>query len=179
MALFVDLVALSNGLHGSVQMDSVALFSWIGWLRHHGILSFTVYFNMFNLRYTILIVCFVSVCLFQKHISCESLSYKDNEAFYQILIFLMLVSIELMTLNFNQFKWLRKFLSVMFDIKISSNFFVKIRYVEIILKTFIEYKSISIIGSEIMNKNEYRHQLFEEYISLVLLHISLTFFSFL
>lgn len=141
--------------------------------------SFTVYFNMFNLKYTILIVCFVSVCLFQKHISCESLSYKDNEEFYQILIFLMLVSIELMTLNFNQFKWLRKFLSVMFDIKISSNFFVKIRYVEIILKTFIEYKSISIIGSEIMNKNEYRHQLFEEYISLVLLHISLTFFSFL
>ena len=39
MALFVDLVALSNGLHGSVQMDSVALFSWIGWLRHRGILS--------------------------------------------------------------------------------------------------------------------------------------------
>lgn len=38
MALFVDLVALSNGLHGSVQMDSVALFSWIGWLRHRGIL---------------------------------------------------------------------------------------------------------------------------------------------
>ena len=37
MALFVDLVALSNGLHGSVQMDLVALFSWIGWLRHHGI----------------------------------------------------------------------------------------------------------------------------------------------
>ena len=37
MALFMDLVALSNGLHGSVQMDSVALFSWIGWLRHHGI----------------------------------------------------------------------------------------------------------------------------------------------
>ena len=37
MALFVDLVALSNGLHGSVQMDSVVLFSWIGWLRHHGI----------------------------------------------------------------------------------------------------------------------------------------------
>ena len=35
----MDLVALSNGLHGSVQMDSVALFSWIGWLRHHGILS--------------------------------------------------------------------------------------------------------------------------------------------
>ena len=33
----MDLVALSNGLHGSVQMDSVALFSWIGWLRHHGI----------------------------------------------------------------------------------------------------------------------------------------------
>lgn len=134
---------------------------------------------MFNLRYTILIVCFVSVCLIQKHISYESLSYKDNEEFYQILIFLMLVSIGLMTLNFNQFKWLRKFLSVMFDIKISSNFFVKIRYVEIILKTLIEYKSISIIGSEIMNKNEYRHQLFEEYISLVLLHISLTFFSFL
>lgn len=40
MALFVDLVALSNGLHGSVQMDSVALFSWIGWLRHHGILNY-------------------------------------------------------------------------------------------------------------------------------------------
>ena len=39
MALFVDLAALSNGLHGSVQMDSVALFLWIGWLRHHGILS--------------------------------------------------------------------------------------------------------------------------------------------
>ena len=39
MALFVDLVALSNGLHGSVQMDSVALFSWIGWLRHHGIFN--------------------------------------------------------------------------------------------------------------------------------------------
>ena len=35
----MDLVALSNGLHGSVQMDSVALFSWIGWLRHHGILK--------------------------------------------------------------------------------------------------------------------------------------------
>ena len=35
----MDLVALSNELHGSVQMDSVALFSWIGWLRHHGILS--------------------------------------------------------------------------------------------------------------------------------------------
>lgn len=39
MALFVDLVALSNGLHGSVQMDLVALFSWIGWLRHRGILT--------------------------------------------------------------------------------------------------------------------------------------------
>ena len=39
MALFVDLVALSNGLHGSVQMDLAALFSWIGWLRHRGILS--------------------------------------------------------------------------------------------------------------------------------------------
>ena len=38
MALFVDLVALSNGLHGPVQMDSVALFLWIGWLCHHGIL---------------------------------------------------------------------------------------------------------------------------------------------
>ena len=36
----MDLVALSNGLHGSVQMDSVALFSWIGWLRHHGIFTF-------------------------------------------------------------------------------------------------------------------------------------------
>lgn len=35
----MDLVALSNGLHGSVQMDSVALFSWIGWLRHRGILT--------------------------------------------------------------------------------------------------------------------------------------------
>lgn len=91
----------------------------------------------------------------------------------------MLISIELMALNFNQFKWLRNFLSVMFDIKISSNIFVKIRYVEIILKTLIEYKSISIICSEIMNKNEYRHQLFEEYLSLVSLHISLTFFSFL
>ena len=43
MALFVDLAALSNGLHGSVQMDSVALFLWIGWLRHHGILiSFSI-----------------------------------------------------------------------------------------------------------------------------------------
>lgn len=141
--------------------------------------SFTVYFNMFNLRYTILIFCFVVIYLFQKLISCESLSYKENEEIYQILIILMLGSIELMTLNFNQFKWLRNFLSVMFDIKISSDFFVKIRYVEIILKTFIEYKSISIIGSEILNKNEYRHQLFEEYLSLVLLHISLTFFSFL
>ena len=40
VALFVDLVALSNGLHGSVQMDSVALFLWIGWLRHHGILTY-------------------------------------------------------------------------------------------------------------------------------------------
>ena len=40
MALFVDLVALSNGLHGSVQIDLVALFSWIGWLRHRGILTF-------------------------------------------------------------------------------------------------------------------------------------------
>lgn len=141
--------------------------------------SFTGYFNMFNLRYTILIFCFVVIYLFQKFISCESLSYKENEEIYQILIILMLISIELMTLNFNQFKWLRNFLSVMFDIKISSNIFVKIRYVEIILKTLIEYKSISIICSEIMNKNEYRHQLFEEYISLVLLHISLTFFSFL
>ena len=37
----MDLVALSNGLHGSVQMDSVALFSWIGWLRHHGIFNYT------------------------------------------------------------------------------------------------------------------------------------------
>ena len=138
--------------------------------------SFTVYFNMFNLRYTILIFCFVVIYLFQKFISCESLSYEE---IYQILIILMLISIELMTLNFNQFKWLRNFLSVMFDIKISSNIFVKIRYVEIILKTLIEYKSISIICSEIMNKNEYRHQLFEEYLSLVLLHISLTFFSFL
>lgn len=48
MALFVDLVALSNGLHGSVQMDSVALFSWIGWLRHRGILNWktaTVQYN--------------------------------------------------------------------------------------------------------------------------------------
>lgn len=141
--------------------------------------SFTVYFNMFNLRYTILIFCFVVIYLFQKFISCESLSYKENEEIYQILIILMLISIELMTLNFNQFKWLRNFLSVMFDIKISSNIFVKIRYVEIVLKTLIEYKSISIICSEIMNKNEYRHQLFEEYLSLVLLHISLTFFSFL
>lgn len=141
--------------------------------------SFTVYFNMFNLRYTILIFCFVVIYLFQKFISCESLSYKENEEIYQILIILMLISIELMTLNFNQFKWLRNFLSVMFDIKISSNIFVKIRYVEIILKTLIEYKSISIICSENMNKNEYRHQLFEEYLSLVLLHISLTFFSFL
>lgn len=141
--------------------------------------SFTVYFNMFNLRYTILIFCFVVIYLFKKFISCESLSYKENEEIYQILIILMLISIELMTLNFNQFKWLRNFLSVMFDIKISSNIFVKIRYVEIILKTLIEYKSISIICSEIMNKNEYRHQLFEEYLSLVLLHISLTFFSFL
>lgn len=141
--------------------------------------SFTIYFNMFNLRYTILIFCFVVIYLFQKFISCESLSYKENEEIYQILIILMLISIELMTLNFNQFKWLRNFLSVMFDIKISSNIFVKIRYVEIILKTLIEYKSISIICSEIMNKNEYRHQLFEEYLSLVLLHISLTFFSFL
>lgn len=141
--------------------------------------SFTGYFNMFNLRYTILIFCFVVIYLFQKFISCESLSYKENEEIYQILIILMLISIELMTLNFNQFKWLRNFLSVMFDIKISSNIFVKIRYVEIILKTLIEYKSISIICSEIMNKNEYRHQLFEEYLSLVLLHISLTFFSFL
>ena len=141
--------------------------------------SFTVYFNMFNLRYTILIFCFVVIYLFQKFISCESLSYKENEEIYQILIILMLISIELMILNFNQFKWLRNFLSVMFDIKISSNIFVKIRYVEIILKTLIEYKSISIICSEIMNKNEYRHQLFEEYLSLVLLHISLTFFSFL
>ena len=39
MALLVDLVALSIGLHGSVQMDSVALFLWIGWLCHHGILK--------------------------------------------------------------------------------------------------------------------------------------------
>lgn len=39
MALFVDLVVLSNGLHGSVQMDLVALFSWIGWLRYRGILT--------------------------------------------------------------------------------------------------------------------------------------------
>lgn len=46
MALFVDLVALSNGLHGSVQMDSVALFSWIGWLRHHGIFTLADYFNV-------------------------------------------------------------------------------------------------------------------------------------
>ena len=51
MALFVDLVALSNGLHGSVQMDSVALFSWIGWLRHHGILT---PFNASHLLYVII-----------------------------------------------------------------------------------------------------------------------------
>ena len=38
----MDLVALSNGLHGSVQMDSVALFSWIGWLRHRGILRINI-----------------------------------------------------------------------------------------------------------------------------------------
>lgn len=44
MALFVDLVALSNGLHGSVQMDLVALFSWIGWLRYRGILSQCTWF---------------------------------------------------------------------------------------------------------------------------------------
>lgn len=86
--------------------------------------SFTVYFNMFNLRYTILIFCFVVIYLFQKFISCESLSYKENEEIYQILIILMLISIELMTLNFNQFKWLRNFLSVMFDIKISSKFYI-------------------------------------------------------
>ena len=36
----MDSVALSNGLHGSVQMDSLALFSWIGWLRHRGILIY-------------------------------------------------------------------------------------------------------------------------------------------
>ena len=42
MALFVDLVAPSNGLHGSVQMDSIALFSWIGWLRHHGIFNWPI-----------------------------------------------------------------------------------------------------------------------------------------
>ena len=47
MALFVDLVALSNGLHGSVQMDLAALFSWIGWLRHRGILKI----NLYNLFY--------------------------------------------------------------------------------------------------------------------------------
>ena len=59
MALFVDLVALSNGLHGSVQMDLVALFSWIGWLRHHGIfinnyqkLEFLVkYIILYSLQY--------------------------------------------------------------------------------------------------------------------------------
>ena len=45
MALFMDLVALSNGLHGSVQMDSVALFSWIGWLRHHGIFNMSMMKN--------------------------------------------------------------------------------------------------------------------------------------
>ena len=39
----MDLVALSNGLHGSVQMDSVALFSWIGWLRHYGILNESIH----------------------------------------------------------------------------------------------------------------------------------------
>ncbi len=58
MALFVDLAALSNGLHGSVQMDSGALFLWIGWLRHHGILiSFTFknflsvsHFNLVSLK---------------------------------------------------------------------------------------------------------------------------------
>lgn len=48
MALFMDLVALSNGLHGSVQMDSVALFSWIGWLRHHGIFSLFLQTDYFN-----------------------------------------------------------------------------------------------------------------------------------
>jgi len=45
----VDLVALSNGLHGSVQMDLVALFSWIGWLRHRGILRYVA-----NSPYTVL-----------------------------------------------------------------------------------------------------------------------------
>lgn len=57
MALFMDLVALSNGLHGSVQMDSVALFSWIGWLRHHGILkvqlvTVKVHYQLFTLTNT-------------------------------------------------------------------------------------------------------------------------------
>ena len=40
-------VALSNGLHGSVQMDSVDLFLWIGWLCHHGILFRKKYFIPF------------------------------------------------------------------------------------------------------------------------------------
>ena len=48
MALFVDLVALSNELHGSVQMDSVALFSWIGWLRHHGIFNSSTFSFLFQ-----------------------------------------------------------------------------------------------------------------------------------
>lgn len=47
----MDLVALSNGLHGSVQMDSVALFSWIGWLRHHGILSWEIETSYRELKY--------------------------------------------------------------------------------------------------------------------------------
>lgn len=51
----MDLVALSNGLHGSVQMDSVALFSWIGWLRHHGIFNNSGCFICFqvNLFFTL------------------------------------------------------------------------------------------------------------------------------
>ena len=39
MALFVDLVALSNGLHGSVQMDSVAPPPW----NTHIIIFITIY----------------------------------------------------------------------------------------------------------------------------------------
>ena len=45
----MDSVALSNGLHGSVQMDSLALFSWIGWLRHRGILTFDKSENKFDI----------------------------------------------------------------------------------------------------------------------------------
>lgn len=77
MALFVDLVALSNGLHGSVQMDLVALFSWIGWLRHHGIFIDLCFSSFFYIIYKILNM--------ESKDYVKNRYFKDNDRIYILL----------------------------------------------------------------------------------------------